>query len=176
MNDNARRWARVTRYAEGTDKYKNPYTTGFGGEQFDPTKGHPNKVFKGTSAAAGAYQYMPDTWYETMEAIGLPRNSPMTKANQDKGFIHMAATRGVDVTKDPMTRENVAKLSTLFASFPTMSGKSYYGQPVKGYTAMEAVFYDSHDDWAAQAQSYLERRYPGTKVEKFVTPTIRQTK
>ena len=180
MNDNARRWADVTKYAEGTDKDETPHKVLFGGGHFDNTKpGHPNQVIckgKHCSAAAGAYQFMPFTWDEVAQALGWPKDAPMSKENQDKAFIYKAKQRGVDVTKDPFTRENVAKLAPEWASFPTLSGKSFYGQPVKGFTAMEAVFYGGRDDWSGLVQGYLERTYPGTRVEKFVTPTIRPTK
>lgn len=167
MNENAYKWARVTKYAEGTGQDGTPYKVMFGGGHFDNTKpGHPNQVIcKGEhcSAAAGAYQFMPFTWDEVAKALGWPKDAPMSKENQDKAFIYKAKQRGVDVTKDPFTRENVAKLSPEWASFPTLSGKSYYGQPVKGYTAMKAVFDDTYhrDNWARRASESQDHKFPG---------------
>ena len=168
MNENAWRWGRVVKYAEGTGQDGTPYKVMFGGGHFDNTKpGHPNQVIDGgngmASAAAGAYQIMPFTWDEVAKALGWPEDAPMSKENQDKAFIYLAKRRGVDVTTAPFTRENVAKLAPEWASFPTLSGRSFYGQPVKGFTAMKAVFDDKYyrDNWARRASESQDHKFPG---------------
>ena len=131
------------KFAEGTDKYKNPYSTGFGGTQFDNKNGHPDKVFEGISAAAGAYQFLPGTW----DSVG---GGPMTKDRQDWGATRLALSRlglpqnqiGVDKFTARLKTRGMSQglantLAPEWASFPTNSGKSYYGQPVKSLESLQ---------------------------------------
>ena len=172
--DNAAAWRAVIMHAEGTSKNTNPYNVMFGGGTFDNTKpGHPDTVVDGgrySSAAAGAYQFMPKTWNAIMG------NVPMTKENQDIAATRLAAGRGVDIRTAPFTRENVAKLAPEWASFPTLSGSSYYGQPVKAYGTLKAIFNKyMPSPFVQQASKHLTKTY-GVKPEKVQTPTITKTK
>ncbi len=133
------------RFAEGTwwkgIDPKAGYRIMFGGSPFDNTKGHPNKVVcKGPycSAAAGAYQFMPGTW----ESVG---GGVMTPERQDWGATRLwLAREGLSQNQhgaNQLTRmlrvnkgisPNMAhKMAPEWASFPTIAGVSYYGQPVK---------------------------------------------
>lgn len=124
-------------YAEGTDR-PDGYQTTFGyGPKLDLNAGHPDRV-QGSgplkSAAAGRYQHMPETWIRSNGG----KNVAMTPANQDASALRLIRQRGVDPEKDPLTPENVAKLAPEWASLPTLAGKSYYGQPVKGFGELQS--------------------------------------
>ena len=181
--DNAAAWRLVIMHAEGTVKNKNPYGVMFGGGTFDNTKGHPDTVVHGgkySSAAAGAYQFMPFTWDTVMRQLGLPPNSPMTKETQDKAATHLAMQRGVDIRTAPFTRENVAKLAPEWASLPTLSGQSYYGQPVKAFQNLKAIFGKYKPaTYVQKTNTKLKERYPEVypEVEEpLVIPQLKKTK
>jgi muramidase (phage lysozyme) len=133
ISANERAYLDTIRMAEGTwhGGGTKGYGTMFGGGQFDWSKGHPNQVVRSggyASAAAGAYQFMPDTWNAVSKQLGLKDFSP---ESQDRAALQLIRNRGVDPTK-PMSTEALAKLSPEWASLPTTSGRSYYNQPVKG--------------------------------------------
>ena len=163
------------RYAEGTDKYKNPYSTGFGGEQFDNKKGHPDKVFQGVSAAAGAYQFLPGTW----NSVG---GGPMTRERQDWGATRLALMRlglpqnqaGVDkftanLKAGGMSQGLAHTLAPEWASFPTNSGRSYYGQPVKSLNSLQNHYRKSLNPSIDKINLIKNDKKP------LVIPTIRKT-
>ena len=133
---NAENWKRAISFAEGTLRDGMPaYDIQFGGGRFDNSlPGHPNKVIRGngySSAAAGAYQFMPDTWNMITQNIPSLRGAPMSPQAQDQGLRFLAARRGVDIDRDPINAQTLARLAPEWASLPTLEGKSYYGQPVK---------------------------------------------
>jgi lysozyme len=118
-------------FAEGTDK--SGYGTFFGGETIEVKPGmqHPDIVKKGTSAAFGRYQFMPHTWGEASKALGL---EDMTPGNQDVAALYLTDRRGVDLDRiaaGKIDESDLDKVAPEWASFPTLAGKSYYGQPVK---------------------------------------------
>ena len=122
--------------AEGAE-----YNTLFGGGTFKGFDRHPDTVVKTknyASAAAGKYQIMPDTDEMISKVLNLYDFSPQS---QDIKAVYLMQQRGVDPTQ-PMTRQMAAKLSPEWASIPTMSGKSYYGQPVKTWNQL-MKFYNS---------------------------------
>jgi muramidase (phage lysozyme) len=127
-------WKKAISGAEGTLRQGNiDYNILYGGGRFERYDKHPDKVISGgryKSAAAGAYQFMPETYYELQRKYNIPDFSP---ASQDKALYFRMKERGVDPDKDPITPETVAKLAPEFASFPTLEGKSFYGQPVKSF-------------------------------------------
>lgn len=123
------------RYAEGTPGQAG-YQTMFGGGKFDTSKGwqHPDKVIKSggyASSAAGAYQFLQPTWQGTAKALGLPDFSPKS---QDLAALYLIdKKRGA---LEPFLRGEkfgtvTNKLAPEWASLPTSSGGSYYGQPSK---------------------------------------------
>lgn len=136
LNANTRAWLSAIRDAEGTAG-PNGYNTMFGGGLFSDLSKHPNKVIIAngySSAAAGAYQFMPDTWTR----LGGGRMDPI---RQDRGAIALAMQKGVDLATAPFTPENVAKLAPVWAALPTLSGKSAYGnQPTKPFAHLQQVF------------------------------------
>jgi lysozyme len=130
------------RFAEGTYK-EDGYRTFFGGSTFDDFTRHPDRVNSASgynSAAAGGYQFMPDTWKMAQRATGVPDFSPVS---QDAAALWLITKRrGVNPnTIDKLTPEIANSLAPEWASFPTLKGVSYYGQPNKKFTALKQ-FYD----------------------------------
>lgn len=139
----AQRILAVLRYAEGTGGAKNPYAVAFGGGTLSDLSRHPDTVFKGRSAAAGAYQFLPGTWQSHAKALGLGSFGPR---DQD-----LAALRGIRnrlmplgglavLEKEGFSPRVSAALAPEWASLPTLSGASYYGQPVKALSDLQRVY------------------------------------
>ena len=132
------------RFAEGTWKggLDIGYRVMFGGGLMPSMDRHPDRVIYSSryaSAAAGAYQFMPFTWNLVQRSIGLVGFGP---AAQDQGALFLIERRKAL----PMTDEGsltpilTAKLAPEWASFPTLSGRSFYGQPVKKYTRLKSFY------------------------------------
>ena len=134
-------WLRVLRFAEGTSRYDNPYGIAFTGRQFDNSKPHPNTVYCSRdlcSTAHGAYQFLYTTWLN----VNGGKNLPMTKANQDAAALKLMQLRGVNPNSSPFTRYTVNKLAPEWASLPTTTGQSYYGQSVVPYHLLYAKYHE----------------------------------
>ena len=141
-------WAPLTRIAEGTEKMgSRAYNTGYGYNMFDDLSRHPDTVWRtntGASAAAGAYQFMPQTWAGVKSALNLTDFSP---ASQDKGFKHLFVQRlknaGLDPNRLPKNDQELAKyfnaLSPEWAAYPTLQNQSFY-EGVSGNTASPFSF------------------------------------
>jgi muramidase (phage lysozyme) len=142
ISDNARRWLKAISFAEGTWANNKPkYDIMFGGGTFDDLSRHPDRVIQTprySSAAAGAYQFMPSTWESVQSKLNLPDFSPLS---QDLGAIELIRRRGVNPDTDPINRETLSKLAPEWASFPTLEGVSYYGQPNKAAESIIAFAY-----------------------------------
>lgn len=133
------------RFAEGTAGPKG-YQTMFGGGTFTDTSKHPDTVISSggyKSAAAGAYQFLPGTWQSYANRLGLKSFSP---EEQDLAALSLARDKllkigGLSVLKQEGLSPRVsAALAPAWASFPTLSGKSYYGQPVKPLESIQRVY------------------------------------
>lgn len=137
ISPNARRWLNMISFAEGTWGGSAPrYDVTFGYKPIKDLSRHPNQVVRGdgySSAAAGAYQFMPSTWAGVAKKRGLKDFGP---TSQDIAALELIRARGVDPERDPITPQTVAKLSGEWASLPTLQGKSAYGQPVKSFEAL----------------------------------------
>jgi muramidase (phage lysozyme) len=162
ISANARAWLDTIRMAEGTwhgggDK---GYGTQFGGGQFDWRKGHPDQVVRSggyASAAAGAYQFMPDTWKGVTKQLGVdPRD--FSPAAQDRAALQLMRNRGVN-PDEAISNAALAKLAPEWASLPTAAGKSYYGQPVKGHGEL-GKFYQARLGQAPAQQPSTAPDYP----------------
>ena len=142
ISDNARRWLKAISFAEGTWANNKPkYDILFGGGTFGDLSRHPDRVIHTpnySSAAAGAYQFMPGTWESVQSKLNLPDFSPLS---QDLGALELIRMRGVNPDTDPINRETLSKLSPEWASFPTLEGVSYYGQPNKPAESIIAFAY-----------------------------------
>jgi len=154
------------RFAEGTSK---SYGTIFGGNSVKEleegkltvqetinmadTGKLPKRLGGGTvpgygkgSKATGAYQFMPGTLEGLIKNGALKGNELFTNKVQDRAALQLAANRGVtaDLLKKEGLSANVSnKLSPEWASFPTKSGTSYYGQPVKSLSSIQKVYAQS---------------------------------
>ncbi len=137
---------RTIRRAEGTLKQEEDgYRVLFGGTMVDrdDLDRHPNKVIsKGryTSAAAGAYQFLPPTWEIAKKALKLKDFGP---DSQDQAALFLIQRRCALPLADEgkLTPQLVAKLAPEWASFPKVNGKSYYGQPVRRFRDLEGFYY-----------------------------------
>lgn len=135
--------------AEGTILGGKPgYNVMFGGGKFKDFSRHPDRVISSpggySSAAAGAYQFMPGTWSGVQKSLGLPDFSPQS---QDIGMLKKVRERlmplgGLSAISKAgtLTPEIQAALAPEWASFPAQSGKSYYGQPVKKAEQIQRFF------------------------------------
>jgi muramidase (phage lysozyme) len=135
------------RYAEGTWARGEDvgYRIMFGGGLMPGLDRHPDRVIstgRYASAAAGAYQFMPFTWAMASRSLSLQGFGPEV---QDQAALFLIQRRGALHLADrgEFTPHLAAKLAPEWASFPTMAGHSYYGQPVKRYVALKA-FYEAN--------------------------------
>ena len=123
------------RFAEGTWKggLDVGYRVMFGGGLMPSFARHPNRVIYSSryaSAAAGAYQFMPFTWNLVQRSIGVRGFGPEA---QDQGALFLIQRRKALSLTDTGVLSPIlaAMLAPEWASFPTLAGRSYYGQPVK---------------------------------------------
>ena len=136
------------RFAEGTwkDGHDLGYRTLYGGGQFEDLSKHPERVVvkRYVSAAAGAYQFLPSTWKGVARELRLASFEPQ---HQDQAALHLAKRRGAlkEIDQRGLTKAAMAKLAPEWASFPTYSGLSAYGQPVKSHEEL-ASFYSKNLD------------------------------
>ena len=132
------------RFAEGTWKggLDLGYRVMFGGGLMRSLDRHPNRVIYSSryaSAAAGAYQFMPFTWDLVKRSLGVRGFGPEV---QDQGALFLIQRRKALSLTDTgvMTPILAAKLAPEWASFPTLRGRSYYGQPVKRFNNLKGFY------------------------------------
>ena len=132
------------RYAEGTWKggFNIGYRVMFGGGLMPSLERHPNRVVYSSryaSAAAGAYQFMPFTWDLVKRSIGVKGFGHVA---QDQGALFLVQRRKALPLTDQgvMSPQLAARLAPEWASFPTLSGHSYYGQPVKRFSNLRSFY------------------------------------
>ena len=122
------------RYAEGTWTGGRPhgYRMLYGGALVQALDRHPEIVVRRryTSAAAGAYQFLPVTWHGVARQLGLTSFEPH---NQDQAALHLIQRRGALnlFDRNGLTADVLARLAPEWASLPAHHGGSHYGQPVK---------------------------------------------
>jgi len=157
------------RYAEGT--WANGQDVGyrimFGGSLMDSLDRHPNRVNRTpgyASAAAGAYQFMPPTWAMVSRALGFQLAGPNAFGPevQDQAAIYLVQRRGALNLADQgqFTPELAHRLAPEWASFPTMAGRSFYGQPVKRYDELRRFYEFSLANLRAQQSSLMLAMQP----------------
>jgi muramidase (phage lysozyme) len=132
------------RFAEGTWKggFDVGYRVMFGGGLMNSLNRHPNRVIYSSryaSAAAGAYQFMPFTWDLVRRSLGVTGFGPEV---QDQGALFLIQRRKALGLTDSgnLSPHLAAKLSPEWASFPTLAGQSFYGQPVKKYDRLRSFY------------------------------------
>lgn len=153
LNGCRERFLAVISMAEGT-YYKSSNTNGlfdhiqfdlaFGGKRFYSYADHPkqlNTVGSLTSDAAGAFQFLSSTWETIANELDLDDFSP---TSQIQGAIHLINEAGVleEIDECKFTREIIDALAPTWASFPTLEGKSYYGQSFKSYEKLHEFWKD----------------------------------
>jgi len=152
----------VLRYAEGTAGAEDPYTVAFGGGTIRDLSRHPNTVYKGRSAAAGAYQFLPGTWQSHAKALDL---GSFGRLEQNlaalRGIRHRLMPRGglAALKTEGFSPQISAALAPEWASLPTLSGASYYGQPVKSLSDLQRVYKQAFDS-AVQGQPTTTAQAP----------------
>ncbi len=131
------------RYAEGTWKGGSAegYRVLYGGGLFEGLERHPEISVQRryTSAAAGAYQFLPATWKAVARQLDLNSFEPH---NQDQAALHLVERRGALQLFDRagLTADVMARLAPEWASLPAHHGGSYYGQPAKSRQALVAFY------------------------------------
>lgn len=159
---NVQRALGTIRAAEGTARYTNPYSVGFGGRPVQSLAQHPNMSAsfrdnsgkRGKTTAAGAYQFLGGTWGDISKSLGL---RDFSKKNQDiaaVGLLDRAGALGHVLAGDVKNFVNSAKGT--WASFPG----SPYNQPTKSMSFMEKA-------WGAPVTS----AFP--EIRNVPTPTAR---
>ena len=134
------------RYAEGTwkDGADRGYNVLYGGGEFEDLSRHPERVVvkRYASAAAGAYQFLPSTWAGVAKELNLKTFEPR---HQDQAALHLVERRGAlsEIDRKGLTTEAMARLAPEWASFPTPSGNSAYGQPVKSHSDLARFYNDN---------------------------------
>jgi muramidase (phage lysozyme) len=135
-------------YAEGTRRADpaESYRVMYGGGTFDDLSQHPDKVIQGgrySSAAAGRYQFMPNTWGNVSKRLEL---GDFGAQAQDLAALKLARDRLLPigglatVEKEGFSSRVSNALSPEWASLPTTQGVSYYGQPVKSLEELQKVY------------------------------------
>ena len=135
------------RYSEGTwaGGQDIGYRILFGGSLMRSFERHPNLVIRTAryaSAAAGAYQFMPFTWSLASRLLGLQAFGP---DEQDQAALLLIQRRGALPLADQgrFTPSLAARLAPEWASFPTLRGSSYYGQPVRRFAELKRFYEDN---------------------------------
>jgi lysozyme len=171
MTPERRALLNTIRYAEGTWANGHPvgYRIMFGGGLMPNLERHPNRVVHSarySSAAAGAYQFMPFTWSMATRAMGL--SGSMHPDAQDQAALFLVQRRGALHLADrgKLTPELTAKLAPEWASFPTLAGASYYGQPVKRYEDLRRFY-----EWSlAQLRQAEQRTWEPVAIRQLPPP------
>ncbi len=131
------------RFAEGTwtNGRGDGYRMLYGGGQFSDMARHPDFVVTSgySSAAAGAYQFLPATWNEAARRLRLTDFQP---ASQDQAALYLMEKRGALARFDRQgfSHDVLALLAQEWASLPTLQGASFYGQPVKGMEELRRFY------------------------------------
>ena len=131
------------RYAEGTwlGGSAEGYRMLYGGGRFAGFARHPETEVRRryVSAAAGAYQFLPQTWKATARELALPDFRP---SSQDQAALHLVHKRGAlqNFDRDGLSTEVLARLAPEWASLPSWHGGSAYGQPVRSAAELQAFY------------------------------------
>ena len=122
------------RFAEGTWKggRAEGYRVIYGGTLCNSLLRHPEHTVHGryTSAAAGAYQFLPSTWRAASKRLKL---KDFGARSQDMAALYLIDRRGVlgQADRQGLGPAVLNALAREWASIPNGTGASHYGQPVK---------------------------------------------
>ena len=169
MTPERRALLNTIRYAEGTWANGNDigYWIMFGGGLMPSLDRHPdrvNRTARYASAAAGAYQFMPFTWDLVTRSLGLQRFGPQAFGPQvqDQGALFLIQRRGALALADQgiFTPQLAHKLAPEWASFPTLAGRSFYGQPVKRFHELKRFYEDNLASLRSQMEPVAQQSKP----------------
>ena len=133
---------RTQTVAEGTDKQRaRADGKHYGYEYTPPTGHHPDRVIHKdgiSSAAYGAYQFMPQTWAGT--SFGR-QGMPMTPENQDLAALELVRQRLVNPDRE-LTTQDWDRLTPEWASIPhsTTNRGIYAGQRGKTLVDLNKIY------------------------------------
>lgn len=149
--------------------YSVRFSQDVGSGTLDVNKPHPNNALPSryssrTSAASGAYQFMPDTWARVNDG-----NKPMTPENQDSAFGTLLDERGFD-TNQPF-RDEAYKIAPEWASVPMRNGQSRYNQPVKDIGELDSFHQDRLGHHQQRAKQDVYRIREERQGSSFAKPT-----
>jgi len=141
MSANLRAFLALVKWCEGTSG-PDGYRTIVGGDLFADFTDHPRIVKSGVfnngkawrSTAAGAYQFLEDTWDDCKEALNLPDFSP---ESQDQAAVFLIKRRGaLHAVEEGNLDQAIHLCNKEWASLPG----SPYGQPTKSLEACKVIF------------------------------------
>jgi muramidase (phage lysozyme) len=139
------------------------YRTMFGGGKFKaPPWKHPDSVVRSggyASAAAGKYQFMPDTWAGCVKALGLSDFSP---ANQDKAALWLAKGRGVNPSKQ-ITLSDMEKLGVEWAGLTP-----HYGQTNRTAKTSLIIYNKKLNELGATSSKPISPSSPAGSVDPCI--------
>ena len=139
------------------------YRTMFGSGKFQaPPWKHPDSVVRSggyESAAAGKYQFMPDTWAGCVKALGLSDFSP---ANQDKAALWLAKGRGVNPSKQ-ITLSDMEKLGKEWAGLTP-----HYGQTNRTAKTSLIIYNKKLNELGATSSTPISPSSPAGSVDPCI--------
>ena len=113
---------------------------------------------------------MPDTYRGVKRDLNLPDFSP---SSQDQAALELMRRRGVDPDRDPLTPQNVNKLSPEWAAFPTLQGGSYYPeQKSKDFQFVKDAFNSPVQVQGPRAQQAAPEKPPEVVQQPVTQKTI----
>lgn len=180
------------RDTEGTSKYANPYTTIFGGGQLDSLDAKPLGRYVGftqtdgtrnKSSAAGAYQFLDDTWKDVQRRLNLPDFGPHS---QDLAAVRLLVENGSlpSILRGDW-QSALPKLSKTWASIKGGGYKQRHWADSDVYKAIQRHLNNPTPvDYAAlnvggqsQPRQQSERYYPvGYTVAEGVADTLQNSR
>lgn len=143
------------RFAEGTwiGGSHEGYRVLYGGGRFADLSRHPEITVhrRYTSAAAGAYQFLPATWKEAASRLRLADFQP---GSQDQAALYLVEKRGAlrQFDREGLSEAVLARLAGEWASLPTLAGASAYGQPVHRAGELQRFFQSQLQQQQQQAE------------------------
>ena len=165
--------ANVPELAEGKLTVKETYNMMMSGKLNGRNVG-----YKSGSRATGRYQFMPDTLSDIVNTRSISWDEKFTPQAQDKAILARISSYR-KVTPELLRKEGLsAKVSNMlapeFASLPTYSGASFYGQPVKKLSDIQKKYNQSLGS-PQQAQVATPRSTPAPAPAQTSSPATPQS-
>lgn len=141
-NENVQRALASIRAAEGTANFEDPYSVGFGGTRINSYAEKPrglssfrdNSGRRSKTSAAGAYQFLNDSWGDMEKGLGLRDFSPNSQDIAAVGLLDRAGALDNVLSGD--VKGFVQDANGTWASLPG----SPYNQPTKSMSFMNKAW------------------------------------